>query len=157
MPILMSVRPLATFPHTRTHVESNRAGPGRAHVARTHTNAVRFRGLLDLLHFFDFLFKFLFKILLRFSGRVGPLQRESDLHAVTTRARSQILPGCYKLKDLHRVINTLISSASFTWNKYLFALFLPQRISYIYSAFGIWSFLNTVFTSGQRTSIWAET
>jgi len=59
MLIVMSVGPWATSPHARTRAEPNRAGPGAggARPRPADTNAVRFRGLLDLLHFvFYFLF-----------------------------------------------------------------------------------------------------
>ena len=58
MPIFMSVGPWATSPHARTHAELNRAGPGSgsggARPRPTDTNAVRFRGLLNLKLFFRF-------------------------------------------------------------------------------------------------------
>jgi len=52
MPIVMSVGPWATSPHAR------RTGPGAggARPRPADTNAVRFRSLLDLLHFVGFLF-----------------------------------------------------------------------------------------------------
>ena len=50
IPIVMSVGPWATSPNARTRTE-----PGRVRVAArprpADTNAVRFRGLLDLLPF----------------------------------------------------------------------------------------------------------
>ena len=54
MPIVMSVGPWATSPHARTRAEPIRARPGAggARPRPADTNAVRFRGLLDLLHFF---------------------------------------------------------------------------------------------------------
>jgi len=61
-PIVMSVGPWATSPHARTHAELNRAGPdaGGARPRPTDTNAVRFRGLLNLkpfnrIFFFNFI------------------------------------------------------------------------------------------------------
>jgi len=58
MPIVISVGSWATSPLARTHVKSNRAGPGSGGTRPrpANTNAIRFRDLLDLLHFFGFLF-----------------------------------------------------------------------------------------------------
>ena len=61
MPIVMSVGPWATSPHARAHAEPNRARPssGDTRLRPADTNAVRFRGLLNLKLFSVFLFNFI--------------------------------------------------------------------------------------------------
>ena len=58
MPIVMSVGPWATSPHARTYAEPNQGGPGSgsdgARPRPVDTNAVRFKGLLNVRHFFGF-------------------------------------------------------------------------------------------------------
>ena len=67
---------IPTRAHTRRS-EPGRAGCGWRAPRPGDMNAVRFRGLLDLLHF---VFYFLFKILLGFFGNSWTRSRESDLH-----------------------------------------------------------------------------
>ena len=74
MPIVMSVGPWATSPHARTHAEPNRAGCGWPRPV--DTNVVRFRGLLDLLHFcWFFIFYFYLKFCWDFRVELNPFKR----------------------------------------------------------------------------------
>ena len=141
-------------PHTRAHAP-NWTGPGRVRVARAPDLRTRMQfdsGDCWTCYILFFIFYFLFNILLRFFGKSWTRSRESDLHVVTTRAWSQILSGCFKQKDLQKVINTLVLQVSFTRNRKSIYPLSPTQISYIYSAkincvlaIGFWCFLDSVF------------
>jgi len=158
MPIVMSVGPWATSPHARTRAEPNRAGCGwRAPTTCGH-ECSSVQGLVGPATFcFLFFIFYLFKILLRFFGKSWTRSRESDLRVATTRAWSQILSGCFKQKDLQRVINTQVLHVSFTWNRNQTTLFLPQISYTLCSCDRNLLFSQRSFsTYGQRISVWAE-
>ena len=111
MAIIMSIGPWATSPHARTHAEPNRAGPGSgsggARPRLADTNAVRFRGLLNLKLFSVFLFIFYLKFYFDFLGFFcSALTHSPDLLANCMHDCVQIWRRAVTTDELRESINS---------------------------------------------------